>query len=131
MSRPAGRFVTRSGATHVHPRALLARRGWLRPGRRRDRSAWLSDIQRRALRPRSGPARQGDRLSREHRSRRGADRARRSHFGDREGVLVIPAEVAADAIEAALTKASTENRVATAIRNGMGAREAFETFGVL
>jgi len=52
-------------------------------------------------------------------------------FGDREGVLVIPAEVAADAVEAALTKASTENRVATAIRNGMGAREAFETFGVL
>ena len=52
-------------------------------------------------------------------------------FGDREGVLVIPAEVAADAIQAALEKASTENRVATAIRHGMGAREAFETFGVL
>ena len=52
-------------------------------------------------------------------------------FGDREGVLVIPSEVAADAIEAALKKASTENRVATAIRHGMGAREAFETFGVL
>lgn len=52
-------------------------------------------------------------------------------FGDREGVLVIPSEVAADAIEAALRKASTENRVATAIRNGMGAREAFETYGVL
>jgi regulator of RNase E activity RraA len=52
-------------------------------------------------------------------------------FGDREGVLVIPSEVAAEAIEAALAKASTENRVATAIRGGMGAREAFETFGVL
>jgi 4-hydroxy-4-methyl-2-oxoglutarate aldolase len=52
-------------------------------------------------------------------------------FGDREGVLVIPAEVAADAIQAALEKASTENRVATAIRHGMGAREAFDTFGVL
>ena len=52
-------------------------------------------------------------------------------FGDREGVLVIPAEVAADAIEAALEKASTENRVAIAIRHGMGAREAFATFGVL
>jgi hypothetical protein len=48
-------------------------------------------------------------------------------FGDREGVLAIPSEVAAEAIE----KASTENRVATAIRHGMGAREAFETFGVL
>lgn len=52
-------------------------------------------------------------------------------FGDREGVLVIPAEVEGEAIEAALAKASTENRVATAIREGMGAREAFETFGVL
>ena len=46
----------------------------------------------------------------------------------RWGVLVIPAEVEVDA---ALAKASTENKVATAIRNGMGAREAFETFGVL
>ena len=52
-------------------------------------------------------------------------------FGDREGVLVIPAEVEAEAIEAALAKASTENRVAAAIREGMGAREAFDTFGVL
>jgi 4-hydroxy-4-methyl-2-oxoglutarate aldolase len=52
-------------------------------------------------------------------------------FGDREGVLVIPAEVEAEAIEAALAKASTENRVASAIREGMGAREAFDTFGVL
>ena len=34
------------------------------------------------------------------------------------------AALAADAIQAALEKASTENRVATAIRNGMGAREA-------
>jgi hypothetical protein len=50
---------------------------------------------------------------------------------EREGVLVIPSEVAAEAIEAALAKASTKNRVATAIRGGMGAREAFETFGVL
>jgi 4-hydroxy-4-methyl-2-oxoglutarate aldolase len=52
-------------------------------------------------------------------------------FGDREGVLVIPSEVEVEAIEAALAKASTENRVAIAIREGMGAREAFETFGVL
>jgi len=52
-------------------------------------------------------------------------------FGDREGVLVIPAEIESQAVEAALVKASTENRVATAIREGMGAREAFDTFGVL
>jgi hypothetical protein len=31
----------------------------------------------------------------------------------------------------ALAKASTENEVATAVRGGMGARGAFETFGVL
>src|SRR5215468_2823144 len=48
-------------------------------------------------------------------------------FGDREGVLVIPSHVAADAIQAALEKASTENRVATAIQHGMRAREAFDT----
>jgi 4-hydroxy-4-methyl-2-oxoglutarate aldolase len=52
-------------------------------------------------------------------------------FGDREGVLVIPAEVEVEAIEAALAKAATENRVATAIRGGLSARQAFETFGVL
>ena len=52
-------------------------------------------------------------------------------FGDREGVLVIPAEVEAEAVEAALMKASTENKVAIAIRGGLSARDAFETFGVL
>jgi 4-hydroxy-4-methyl-2-oxoglutarate aldolase len=36
-------------------------------------------------------------------------------FGDREGVLVIPAEIDAEAIQAALAKASTENKVAIAI----------------
>jgi 4-hydroxy-4-methyl-2-oxoglutarate aldolase len=52
-------------------------------------------------------------------------------FGDREGVLIVPAEVESEAVAAALAKASTENKVATAIRGGMSAREAFETFGVL
>ncbi len=52
-------------------------------------------------------------------------------FGDREGVLIIPSSVEQKAVAAALDKASTENRVATAIRGGMSAREAFETFGVL
>jgi 4-hydroxy-4-methyl-2-oxoglutarate aldolase len=52
-------------------------------------------------------------------------------FGDREGVLVIPREVEQEAVAKALEKASTENRVAVAIRNGMSAREAFDTFGVL
>jgi 4-hydroxy-4-methyl-2-oxoglutarate aldolase len=52
-------------------------------------------------------------------------------FGDREGVLIVPAEVESEVVAAALAKASTENKVATAIRGGMSAREAFETFGVL
>jgi len=52
-------------------------------------------------------------------------------FGDREGVLVIPRPIEKEAIEKALEKASTENRVATAIKKGMSAREAFNTFGVL
>ena len=52
-------------------------------------------------------------------------------FGDREGVLIVPAEVESEAVAAALAKASTENKVATAIRGGRSAREALETFGVL
>lgn len=52
-------------------------------------------------------------------------------FGDREGVLVIPREAEREAIEQAREKVSTENRVATAIRNAMSAVERFQTFGVM
>lgn len=52
-------------------------------------------------------------------------------YGDREGVLVIPREAEDEAIARAIEKASTENEVAVAIRNGMGAAEAFKTFGVM
>ena len=52
-------------------------------------------------------------------------------FGDDEGVLVIPQSVEQEVIELALEKASTENAVADAIRSGMSATEAFETFGVM
>lgn len=52
-------------------------------------------------------------------------------FGDMDGVLIIPAEVEDEVIEAALEKASTENVVAKAISSGMGATEAFARFGVL
>jgi len=52
-------------------------------------------------------------------------------FGDREGVLVIPCEVERAAVAAALAKATAENQAAVAIRGGMSAREAFESFGVL
>ncbi|OCC03629.1 dimethylmenaquinone methyltransferase [Labrys sp. WJW] len=52
-------------------------------------------------------------------------------FGDREGVLIIPREAEEEAIARALEKASTENQVAVAIRNGMSACEAMATFGVM
>jgi 4-hydroxy-4-methyl-2-oxoglutarate aldolase len=52
-------------------------------------------------------------------------------FGDREGVLVIPKAAEQEAVERALDKVRTENKVATAIKSGMGAVEAFETFGVM
>jgi regulator of RNase E activity RraA len=52
-------------------------------------------------------------------------------FGDREGVLIIPKVVEAEAIKLALEKVRTENQVAIAIRNGMSACEAFSTFGVM
>ncbi|KAK5167098.1 uncharacterized protein LTR77_007828 [Saxophila tyrrhenica] len=52
-------------------------------------------------------------------------------FADREGVLIIPREVEAEAIEKARVKASTESKVAEAIKGGMSASEAFSTFGVL
>jgi 4-hydroxy-4-methyl-2-oxoglutarate aldolase len=46
-------------------------------------------------------------------------------------VLVIPSGVEGEAVAAALAKASTESKVATAIRGGMSAHQAFENFGVL
>jgi regulator of RNase E activity RraA len=52
-------------------------------------------------------------------------------FGDREGVLIIPRAVEAEAIERALEKVRTESEVAVAIRGGMSACEAFSTFGVM
>lgn len=52
-------------------------------------------------------------------------------FGDREGVLVIPREAETEAVERALDKVRTENKVAEAIRGGMGTVEAFATFGVM
>ncbi len=52
-------------------------------------------------------------------------------FGDREGVLVIPRDVEAEAVERALGKARTENKVGSAIKDGMSAQEAFDRFGVM
>ena len=50
---------------------------------------------------------------------------------DREGVLVIPRKVEAEAVEKALEKAQTENRFADAVKGGMSAKQAFEKFGVM
>lgn len=52
-------------------------------------------------------------------------------FGDREGVIVIPRAVEAEAVAKALDKVRTENKVADAIRGGMSACEALATFGVM
>ena len=52
-------------------------------------------------------------------------------YGDRDGVLVIPAEAAEEAITKAFEKVSTESKVRLAIQNGMSTVEAFETFGVM
>ncbi len=52
-------------------------------------------------------------------------------FADREGVLVIPRATESEVIAAAIDKATTENKVAAAIRAGMPARTAWETFGVM
>lgn len=52
-------------------------------------------------------------------------------FGDEEGVLIIPQEVEAEALERAHEKSSTENKVSEAISKGMSAQEAWNTFGVM
>jgi 4-hydroxy-4-methyl-2-oxoglutarate aldolase len=52
-------------------------------------------------------------------------------FGDIDGVLVIPKEVAGEVLEKALEKASGEKVVRKAIEGGMSATEAFRTYGIL
>lgn len=52
-------------------------------------------------------------------------------FGDLDGVLVIPRRVEEEVIEKALEKARGEKLVAQAIREGMGAVEAFDKFGIM
>jgi regulator of RNase E activity RraA len=51
--------------------------------------------------------------------------------GDRDGVLVIPADIEDEVVERALAKASAENVVRQAIEAGMSTTEAFATYGVL
>lgn len=52
-------------------------------------------------------------------------------FGDVDGVLVIPAEIADEVIEKALEKAACEKLVRKAIEGGMSATDAFTKFGIL
>ena len=52
-------------------------------------------------------------------------------FGDMDGVVIIPQEIAEEVITKALEKAAGEKQVRKAIENGMSATEAFSTFGIL
>ncbi|MBL1120766.1 RraA family protein [Streptomyces sp. 110] len=51
--------------------------------------------------------------------------------GDRDGVLVVPADVEDEVLGRALEKAGMENLVRKAIESGMSSTEAFAEFGVL
>jgi len=52
-------------------------------------------------------------------------------FGDLDGVLAIPAAAEEEVLRRALEKAEKENLVRSAIEKGMGAAEAFATYGVM
>lgn len=52
-------------------------------------------------------------------------------FGDRDGVVVIPAKVAAETLAAAKAKILGENRVREALLAGRSVREVFAEFGIL
>jgi regulator of RNase E activity RraA len=52
-------------------------------------------------------------------------------FGDRDGVLVVPARLVNEVFERAMEKVHGENLVREAFRKGMSAGEAFDKFGVM
>jgi regulator of RNase E activity RraA len=52
-------------------------------------------------------------------------------FGDIDGVLIIPKDIANEVLEKALEKAAGEKVVRKAIENGMTATDAFKKFGIL
>ena len=52
-------------------------------------------------------------------------------FGDRDGVLVVPASLVTEVFERAMEKVHGENSVREAFRKGMSAVEAFDKFGVM
>jgi len=52
-------------------------------------------------------------------------------FGDVDGVLVVPREAEEEAFSKALEKARGEQKVGDAIKNGMSAAKAWETYGIM
>ena len=52
-------------------------------------------------------------------------------FGDIDGVVVVPRKNETNIIEQAVEKVHSENLVRKAIEEGMSAREAFDTFGIM
>jgi len=52
-------------------------------------------------------------------------------YADRDGVLVVPADVVEAAFAGAIEKVRGEQKVLTALQNGMGSAEAFRLFGVM
>lgn len=51
--------------------------------------------------------------------------------GDRDGVVIVPADIERDVLTRALEKAVAENTVRAAIESGMSSTVAFQTYGVL
>lgn len=52
-------------------------------------------------------------------------------FGDIDGVVVIPAEIEAEVLGAALAKVNSENATRDALREGLSLREVYDRYGVL
>jgi regulator of RNase E activity RraA len=52
-------------------------------------------------------------------------------FGDIDGIVVVPAELADQAFPRALEKVRGENRVRVELAKGRSAREVFEGYGIL
>ena len=52
-------------------------------------------------------------------------------FGDMDGVVVIPREIEGEVIRQSYEKATGEKTVGEAIKKGMPAKEAFETYGIM
>ena len=51
-------------------------------------------------------------------------------FGDLDGVVVVPREIETEVLTQAWEKAHGEKRVFNAIKGGMGAQAAWDTFGI-